>query len=73
MVKNPPANAGEIRVPTLGGKDTLEEQRTPVFLPGGSHGQRSLAGYSPWRHEESDTTEEREGKQRKHWSTDSVL
>ena len=23
-------------------------QRTPVFLPGESHGQRSLAGYSPW-------------------------
>ena len=21
---------------------------TPVFLPGESHGQRSLAGYSPW-------------------------
>jgi len=21
---------------------------TPVFLPGGSHGQRSLAGFSPW-------------------------
>ena len=23
---------------------------TPVFLPGESHGQRSLAGYSPWGH-----------------------
>ena len=23
-------------------------QPTPVFLPGTSHGQRSLAGYSPW-------------------------
>ena len=23
-------------------------QATPVFLPGKSHGQRSLAGYSPW-------------------------
>ena len=28
----------------------------PVFLPGKSHGQRSLAGYNPWGHEESDTT-----------------
>ena len=28
-----------------------------VFLPGESHGQRSLAGYSPWDHKESDTTE----------------
>ena len=32
-------------------------QPSPVFLPGESHGQRSLAGYSPWRHKESDTTE----------------
>ena len=30
---------------------------TPVFLPGKFHGERSLAGYSPWGHEESDTTE----------------
>ena len=28
-----------------------------VFLPGESHGQRSLVGYSPWGHKESDTTE----------------
>ena len=32
-------------------------QPTPVFLPGESHGQRNLAGYSPWSHKESDTTE----------------
>ena len=31
-------------------------QSTPVSLPGESHGQRSLAGYSPWGHRESDTT-----------------
>ena len=31
-------------------------QPTPVFLPGESHGQRSLVGYSPWGHKESDTT-----------------
>ena len=30
---------------------------TPVFLPGKSHGQRSLVGYSPWGRKESDTTE----------------
>ena len=29
---------------------------TPVLLPGESHGQGSLAGYSPWGHKESDTT-----------------
>ena len=29
-------------------------QPTPVFLPGKSHGQRSLAGYSPWGSKELD-------------------
>ena len=28
----------------------LEWQSTPIFLPGESHGQRSLASYSPWGH-----------------------
>ena len=32
-------------------------QPTPVFLPEESHGHRSLAGYSPWGHKESDMTE----------------
>ena len=32
-------------------------QPTPVFLPGKSHGQRSLMGYSPWGRKESDTPE----------------
>ena len=32
-------------------------QPTPVFLPGKFHGQRSLAGYSPWGHKELDMTE----------------
>ena len=31
-------------------------QPTPVFLPGESRGQRSLAGYSPWGGKELDTT-----------------
>ena len=30
----------------------------PVLLPGEAHGQRSLVGYSPWVHIESDTTEQ---------------
>ena len=34
-----------------------EWQPTPVFLPGKSHGLRSLAGYSLWGHKELDTTE----------------
>ena len=32
-------------------------QPTLVFLPGELHGQRSLVGYSPWGHKESDMTE----------------
>ena len=32
-------------------------QPTPVFLAGESHGQRSLMGYCPQAHKESDTTE----------------
>ena len=31
-------------------------QRTPVFSPRKSHGQRNLVGYSPWGCKESDTT-----------------
>ena len=31
--------------------------RTPVFLPGEFHGQRSLVGYSPWECKATDTTE----------------
>ena len=46
-------------VQSLGYDDPLEKewQTTPVFLPGKSHGQRSLAEYSPWGLKESDTTE----------------
>ena len=32
-------------------------QPIPVFLPGKSHEQRSLVGYSPWSRKESDMTE----------------
>ena len=32
-------------------------QPTPVLLPGKSHGWKSVVGYSPWGHKESDTTE----------------
>ena len=45
MVKNLPATR-ETRVQSLGWEDPLEEGM--VFLPGESHGQRSLTGYSPW-------------------------
>ena len=36
------------------GRSPGEGQPTPVFLPRESHGQRSLVGYSPWGHKESD-------------------
>ena len=47
-VKNPPAMQ-ETQVPSLGPEDPLEKGMAtpPVFLPGKSHGQRSLAGYIP--------------------------
>ena len=58
MVKYLPAMQ-ETRVRSLGGEDPLEEgmQPTLVFLPGEFHGQRSLAGYSPWGLRELDTNE----------------
>ena len=56
MVKHLPTMQ-EIRVQSLGREDFLEKEPTPVFLPGKSHGWRSLVGYSPWGHKESDTTE----------------
>ena len=50
VVKNPPVNAGDVRdagpIPGVGKILCRREwQPTPVFLPGESQGQRSLAGY----------------------------
>ena len=57
VLKNPPANAGDVgSIPGWGRSPEGQWQPTPVFLPGTSHGQRSLEGYSPWSHKESDTT-----------------
>ena len=61
LVKNLPANVGdeERKIRSLGQEDPLEEDMAvhSVFLPGESHEQRSLEGYSPWDHKESDMTE----------------
>ena len=46
----------ETRVWSLGWKDPLEKGM--AFLPGEPHGQRGLAGCSPWSHKESDMTEQ---------------
>ncbi|KAB0341593.1 hypothetical protein FD754_018519, partial [Muntiacus muntjak] len=44
----------------LGGASLVAQRKwqpTPIFLPGESHGRRSLVGYSPRGHQESDMTE----------------
>ena len=63
MVKNLPASAGDIKdTGSIPGLERFPGRRawqpTPVFLPGESHGQRSLAGYTESKgHAESDTTD----------------
>ena len=62
VVKNLPANARRRKRPGFQpwvGKIPWKRQwqPTPLFLPGESNGQRSLAGCSPWGHTDSDTTE----------------
>ena len=57
VVKNLPANAENTRdadlIPGLGRfPGGGQEKPTPVFLPGESHGQRSLADYGPKGHKE---------------------
>ena len=63
VLKNPPAvqDTKETEAQSLGREDLLEDmawQPTPVFLPGESHRQRSLARYSPWDPKELDTPEQ---------------
>ena len=50
VVKESACNAGDPgSIPRLGrSSEDLARQPTPIFLPGESHGQRSLVGYSPW-------------------------
>ena len=61
VVKNLSANTGDVRDPgsIWGGKIPWRRAwpPMPVFLPGESHGQRGLVGYSAWGCIESDTTE----------------
>ena len=48
VIENPPANAGGMGL--IPGRSTGDENGNPLHysLPGKSHGQRSLPGYSPW-------------------------
>ena len=61
VVNNPPARAGDVTavgsIPGSGRSPGRGHGNTPVFLLEESHGQRRLAGYSPWGRKESDTTE----------------
>ena len=61
VVKNPPAMQEFQKTQVLFLVRKMSRRRawqpTPVFLPGESHGQKGLAGYSPQGHKESDTTE----------------
>ena len=59
MGKNSPANAGDMGLISLVGKIPWKRkwQPIPAFLPGKSHGQRSLAGVHAGVTKESDTTE----------------
>ena len=66
VIKNSPVNAGDIwhagsiprsRRSLQGMPFRRAWQPTPVFLPGESHGQRSLAGYNLYCRKESDKTE----------------
>ena len=56
----------ERRVQRLGKEDPWRRkwQPAPLFLPGKPYGQRSLVGYSPWGHKESDVTEHTQHKLR---------
>ena len=66
MVKNLPP-MWETWFRSLGWEYPLEKEQlpTPVFWPGEFHGQRSLAGYSPWNYKESDMTEQLSKKKKK--------
>ena len=56
VVKNPPADAEDIRnISSIPGSKEMAVSSS--VLAWKSHGQRSLAGYGPWGPKESDTTE----------------
>ena len=62
VVKNPPASAGDIRdaglIPGLERSPREGQGKpSPVFLLWEPHGEKSLVGYSPWGHKESDRAE----------------
>ena len=61
MGKESACNAGDAGdmglIPGLGRSPGEGHGNPLLFLPGESHGERSLTGFSPWGHKESDMTE----------------
>ena len=77
-VKSPPAmqEMQKTWIRHLGGVDTPEEgmATTSVFLPGESHGQRRLLGYSLWGRKELDTAELTEhAHMHSHWHLEYMI
>ena len=61
VVKNPPASAGDAGDTGSSpgtGRSPGNGHGNPLQYSSESHGQRSLVGYSPWGHKESDMTEQ---------------
>ena len=57
VVKNLCASVGDVgSIPGSERSPEKEMATHSVILPGKSHGQRSLVGYSPWSHKELDKT-----------------
>ena len=56
VVKNPPANAGDVGLIPGSGRSPGERNGNPLQYSclENPHGQRGLVGYSPWGHKESD-------------------
>ena len=77
-VKSPPANAGRFKRcgfnPWVGKIPSRRAWKpTLVFMPAESHGQRTLAGCSPWGRKESDTTEQARAHTHTHTHTHAVI
>ena len=69
-VKESTCKAGDLSlIPVLGGSPG-EGNGNPLQLPGESHEQRSLVGYSPWGHKELGMTEQLTQQQHPKLGTD---
>ena len=60
--KNQPANAGDMSLITVLGRNPGGGNGNPIYYSGKSHGQRNLVGYSPWGCKELDTATKHNNK-----------